>query len=92
MALAAPWIAPLINVSAADLPRLVTAIRLFAWALPLWAVVEVTTSAVRACHAFGPEVRLRLMWEQVARLIAATLFWAGGADGDRAFCWRISCR
>lgn len=76
--LAAPWIAPLINVSAADLPRLVMAIRLFAWALPLWAVVEVTTSAVRACHAFGPEVRLRLMWEQVARLIAATLFWATG--------------
>jgi O-antigen/teichoic acid export membrane protein len=78
VALAAPWIAPLINASPADLPRLVTAIRLFAWALPLWAVVEVTTSAVRACHAFGPEVRLRLMWEQVARLIAASLFWAGG--------------
>lgn len=77
-ALAAPWIAPLINVSSADLPRLVMAIRLFAWALPLWAVVEVTTSAVRACHAFGPEVRLRLMWEQVARLIAATIFWLSG--------------
>lgn len=76
--LAAPWIAPLINVSAADVPRLVTAIRLFAWALPLWAVVEVTTSAVRACRAFGPEVRLRLMWEQVARLAAASLFWASG--------------
>jgi O-antigen/teichoic acid export membrane protein len=79
VALAAPWIAPLINVSSADLPRLVTAIRLFAWALPLWGVVEVTTSAVRACHVFGPEVRLRLMWEQVARLIAASLFWISGA-------------
>jgi O-antigen/teichoic acid export membrane protein len=76
--LAAPWIAPLINVSSADVPQLVTGVRLFAWALPLWAVVEVTTSAVRACHAFGPEVRLRLMWEQVARLIAATVFWVSG--------------
>ena len=75
---AAPWIARVINASPADLPRLVTAIRLFAWALPLWAVVEVATSAVRASHAFGPEVRLRLMWEQVARLIAAAIFWAAG--------------
>ena len=77
-AAAAPWIAPLLNAAPADLPRLVTAIRLFAWALPLWGVVEVTTSAVRACHAFGPEVRLRLMWEQVARLVAAAILWAAG--------------
>ncbi len=75
IAAAAPWIAPLINASASDLPRLVTAVRLFAWALPLWATVEVATSAVRACHAFGPEVRLRLMWEQTARLIGAAILW-----------------
>jgi O-antigen/teichoic acid export membrane protein len=76
--LAAPWIAPLINAAPADLPRLVLGIRLFAWALPLWATVEVATSAVRACHAFGPEVRLRLMWEQLARLVAAFVFWLLG--------------
>jgi len=76
--LAAPWIAPLINAAPQDLPRLVLGIRLFAWALPLWATVEVATSAVRACHAFGPEVRLRLMWEQLARLVAAGLFWILG--------------
>ena len=74
----APWIAPHLNVAAKDVPRLVTAIRLFAWALPLWATVEVSTSAVRACRAFGPEVRLRLMWEQVARLVAAFALWAAG--------------
>ena len=54
--------------------------RLFAWALPLWATVEVATSAVRACHAFGPEVRLRLVWEQLTRLGAAVLLWAAGMD------------
>lgn len=75
---AAPHIAPLLNVAAADQARLVTAIRLFAWALPLWAIIEVTTSAVRACHAFGPEVRLRLMWEQCARLTAAIILFACG--------------
>lgn len=76
--LAAPWIAPHLNAAARDQAGLVTAIRLFAWALPLWATVEIATSAVRASHAFGPEVRLRLMWEQVARLIAAVALRAVG--------------
>ena len=74
----APLIAPHLNVAAKDVAHLVTAIRLFSWALPLWAIVEVSTSAVRACRAFGPEVRLRLMWEQVARLVAAFALWAAG--------------
>ncbi|WCT72839.1 oligosaccharide flippase family protein [Sphingomonas naphthae] len=74
VSLAAPLIAPILNVAAADLPRLVTAIRLFAWALPLWATIEVATSALRAAHAFGPEIRLRILWEQVARLIMAGIF------------------
>jgi len=78
VAAAAPWAASLINAAPDDLPRLVSGIRLFAWALPLWAIVEVATSAVRACHAFGPEVRLRLMWEQTARLIVASILWAAG--------------
>lgn len=76
----APFIAPLLNVAARDEADLVTAIRLFAWALPLWAIVEVATSAVRANHAFGPEVRVRLMWEQLARLAAAVLLWAAGVQ------------
>ncbi|HYI63679.1 MAG TPA: polysaccharide biosynthesis C-terminal domain-containing protein [Allosphingosinicella sp.] len=50
---------------AAQLPR---AIALFAWALPLWTFVEVATSAARARRAFGPEIRLRIFWEQIARI------------------------
>ncbi|MEH3106289.1 MAG: oligosaccharide flippase family protein [Sphingomonas fennica] len=78
--LCAPWVAGWLNVSARDLPRLVTAVRLFAWALPLWATIEVATSALRAAHAFGPEIRLRLLWEQVARLVAAALLFAAGVQ------------
>ena len=78
--LAAPAIAPFIHTEASDADRLVTAIRLFAWALPLWATLEVSTAALRAAHAFGPEIRLRLLWEQVARLVIAAALWAAGVD------------
>ena len=43
VSLMAPQIAPIFNVAAADQDKLVPAIRLFAWALPLWAFVEVAT-------------------------------------------------
>lgn len=47
----------------------------FAWALPLWTFVEIATSAVRAKGAFGPEIRLRIFWEQIMRLgFALALF------------------
>lgn len=68
----------LLNVAAADAGDLVLSVRIFALALPLWSLVEVVTSAVRARRAFGPEIRLRLFWEQVTRLgLAAGLFFAG---------------
>ena len=57
------------------LPRMVA---IFAWALPLWTFVEVATSAARARRAFGPEIRLRLFWEQLARIVFALGFWAIG--------------
>src|SRR3546814_8664521 len=76
---AAPLIAPLFNVAASDQAVLVTAIRLFAWALPLWAFIEVSTAALRARRAFGPEIRVRVVWEQIFRLIFAALLWAAGA-------------
>jgi O-antigen/teichoic acid export membrane protein len=60
----------------AELPRMVA---LFVWALPLWTFVEVATSAVRARRAFGPEIRLRLFWEQIARILFAFGFFALGA-------------
>lgn len=77
---AAPAIAEVVNVAAADQPALVTGIALFAWALPLWAFIEIGTSALRARRAFGPEIRLRIVWEQIIRLIAATVLWAAGVD------------
>lgn len=78
--LIAPWIAEIVNTAASDRARLVTGIALFAWALPFWAFVEIATSALRARKAFGPEIRLRILWEQVLRMIAATALWAMGVD------------
>lgn len=78
--IAAPWIAEIVNVAAADRAKLATGIAIFAWALPFWAFLEISTSALRARKAFGPEIRLRIMWEQVLRMIAATVLWAAGVD------------
>ncbi|MEP7350918.1 MAG: polysaccharide biosynthesis protein [Sphingorhabdus sp.] len=76
--LSAPWLASFVAAGpkeAADLPQ---AIALFAWSLPLWIFVEIATAAARAKRAFGPEIRLRIFWEQVMRLVfAAGLFFAG---------------
>jgi O-antigen/teichoic acid export membrane protein len=73
--LGAAQIAPLVNVAAGDAGRVADAIRIFAWALPLWAFVEIATSALRARRVFGAEIRLRLFWEQVIRLVLAGVFW-----------------
>ena len=71
-------IALLINAAPADRPYLALAVALFAWALPLNSLVEVTTSALRARHVFGPEIRLKVFWEQVIRVgLAAVLAGAG---------------
>lgn len=78
VSLAAPDIAPLFNVAAKDQAQLTGAIALFAWALPLWAFVEIATSALRARRVFGAEIRLRILWEQVIRLILAGAFYAAG--------------
>lgn len=66
------------NAADKDVPQLGLFIMLFAWALPLWAFIEVATSALRARRVFGAEIRLRLFWEQVVRLIAASGFWFAG--------------
>lgn len=75
----AHWIAEIVNVAPRDRDRLATGIALFAWALPFWAYVEISTSALRARKAFGPEIRLRVMWEQLLRMIAAIVLAALGA-------------
>lgn len=75
---AAAQIAPLFNAADADSARLVGIIALFAWSLPLWAFVEIATSALRSKRVFGAEIRLRIFWEQVIRLGVTTLFWLAG--------------
>lgn len=73
-----PQIAGYISAAPEDAARLPQMIALFAWALPLWTFVEVATSAVRARRAFGPEIRLRIFWEQCARLAFAIGFFFAG--------------
>lgn len=79
ISLGAHWIADIVNVAAKDREKLATGIALFAWALPFWAYVEISTSALRARKAFGPEIRLRVMWEQCIRMAAAVLLYLLGA-------------
>jgi O-antigen/teichoic acid export membrane protein len=68
----------LFNAAENDALFLISAVRLFVWALPLWAFVEIATSALRAKRVFGAEIRLRLVWEQSLRAILAFAFYAGG--------------
>src|SRR5690606_22949173 len=49
-------VAHLFNAAPEDEERLASAIRIFAWALPIWAFVEIATSALRAQRLFGPEI------------------------------------
>jgi O-antigen/teichoic acid export membrane protein len=76
--LAAPGIAPQFSVEPAMRPHLPALIALFVWTLPLTVALEIATAAARARRAFGPEIRLRIFWEQIARLIVAVALYALG--------------
>jgi O-antigen/teichoic acid export membrane protein len=78
IALLAEDIAVLLSAAPEDRAALPFAIALFAPALPLWVFIEVATSAARARRAFGPEIRLRILWEQLARIGFALGFFALG--------------
>ena len=67
-----------LNAADADAEHLVTVIRLYVWVLPFWTLVEVGTAAVRARRTFGPEIRVRIFYEQGLRLVAAMVFGALG--------------
>ena len=71
-------VATFFNASDQDSGQVVDAIRWFAWALPLWAFVEIATSALRSKRLFGAEIRLRLLWEQLVRLGFVLIFFAMG--------------
>ncbi len=79
VSLNADTIAGLVSAAPEDRAILPGLVALFAWGLPLWTFIEVATSAARARRAFGPEIRLRLFWEQIARIVFACLFFALGA-------------
>ncbi|MDQ8755457.1 oligosaccharide flippase family protein [Sphingosinicella sp. LHD-64] len=72
--------AALVSAAPEDAERLPAAIALFAWALPLWTFIEVATAAARARRAFGPEIRLRIFWEQIARILFALGFFLIGFE------------
>ena len=74
----ADGIAALFSAAPEDQAQLPRAVAIFVWALPLWTFVEVATSAARARRAFGPEIRLRIFWEQIARILFAVAFFAIG--------------
>ncbi len=71
-------VASLFNADPRDSVHITTAISWFIWALPLWAFIEIGTSALRSKRVFGAEIRLRLLWEQVIRLILALGFFLAG--------------
>jgi O-antigen/teichoic acid export membrane protein len=81
VSLNAARVASIFSAAPSDAARLPAAVALFVWALPLWTFVEVATSAARARRAFGPEIRLRIFWEQIARILFAILFFLLGAGG-----------
>jgi O-antigen/teichoic acid export membrane protein len=74
----APKIASFINVAADDQAHLMNVIRIYVWVLPFWTLVEVGTAAVRAKRTFGPEIKVRIFYEQGLRLIAAVAFFFAG--------------
>jgi O-antigen/teichoic acid export membrane protein len=78
IAIFAADLAPWLNVAEKDRALVTPAIQIFVWALPLWAFVEIATSALRARMVFGAEIRLRIVWEQVMRVVFAVLFFALG--------------
>lgn len=60
--------------------QLVGVIHVYIWTLPLWTMVEVLTSSVRARRRFGPEIRIRIFYEQLLRLIAGVGFFYLGFE------------
>jgi O-antigen/teichoic acid export membrane protein len=79
VSLNASWVASFFSAAPGDKATLPTTVAVFAWGLPLWTFIEISTSAARARRAFGPEIRLRLFWEQIARILFALGFFALGA-------------
>lgn len=71
-------IATWFNAAKEDAEKLVSILRIYCWVLVPWAMVEVFTASVRAQKTFGPEIRIRIFYEQFLRIAAAMAFaWLG---------------
>lgn len=70
----APKLAPFINAAEQDKAHLVSIIQIYVWVLPFWCLVNVATAAVRATRTFGPEVKVRIFYEQGLRFLSASIF------------------
>jgi len=71
----APVIAAYFESGSIDEITFIAIIRIYAWALPFWTLVEVVTASVRAQRQFGPEIRVRIFYEQGLRLVAGVVLY-----------------
>lgn len=70
----APFIAPHIQTEGLSHDFVASVIRVYAFALPLWCFIDVSTAAIRAQRVFGPEIRVRIFYEQGLRLLLGVAF------------------
>lgn len=57
-----------------ELEHMTLLIRTFVWTLPFWVLVEVAAAAIRSLRIFGPEIRVRIVYEQGFRLLFGLSF------------------
>jgi len=70
----APEIIHIFNAAPEQQDDLTRLVRIYVWILPLWTLVEVATASVRATRNFGPEIKVRIFYEQGFRLVLAVGF------------------
>jgi len=63
---------PYISADPAAVGNMSTIIDIYVWAIPLWCFIDVSTAAVRARRVFGPEIKIRIFYEQGLRLVAGS--------------------
>lgn len=71
-------IAPYIQTDNLPVELVARVVRIYAFAIPLWCFIDVATAAIRAQRVFGPEIRVRVFYEQGLRLVSGVLFYAIG--------------
>jgi O-antigen/teichoic acid export membrane protein len=69
---------PYISADPAAVGNMSTIIDIYVWAIPLWCFIDVSTAAVRARRVFGPEIKIRIFYEQGLRLVAGVAFFLIG--------------